>query len=67
MNILDPQGPIGVADRAILIDSLAIMLAVVLPTIIAIFGFAYWFWGLQHKSILLARLGVFGTHRSFFW
>ena len=43
MNILDPQGPIGVADRAILIDSLAIMLAIVLLTIIAIFGFAYWF------------------------
>src|SRR3982074_1892569 len=43
MNILDPQGPIGAAEKAILIDSLAIMLAIVLPTIAAIFGFAYWF------------------------
>jgi cytochrome o ubiquinol oxidase subunit 2 len=43
MNILDPQGPIGAAERTILIDSLAIMLAIVLPTIIATFGFAYWF------------------------
>jgi cytochrome o ubiquinol oxidase subunit 2 len=43
MNILDPQGPIGAADKTILIDSLAIMLAIVLPTIVAIFGFAYWF------------------------
>jgi cytochrome o ubiquinol oxidase subunit II len=43
MNILDPQGPIGAAEKAILIDSLAIMLAIVLPTIIAIFAFAYWF------------------------
>ena len=43
MNILDPQGPIGAAEKAILIDSLAIMLAIVLPTIIATFGFAYWF------------------------
>jgi cytochrome o ubiquinol oxidase subunit 2 len=43
MNILDPQGPIGVAEKTILIDSLAIMLAIVLPTIVAIFGFAYWF------------------------
>jgi cytochrome o ubiquinol oxidase subunit 2 len=43
MNILDPQGPIGVAEKAILIDSLAIMLAIVLPTIVAIFGFAYGF------------------------
>jgi cytochrome o ubiquinol oxidase subunit 2 len=43
MNILDPQGPIGAAEKAILIDSLAIMLAIVLPTIAAVFGFAYWF------------------------
>jgi cytochrome o ubiquinol oxidase subunit II len=43
MNILDPQGPIGAADTAILIDSVAIMLAIVLPTIVAIFAFAFWF------------------------
>jgi cytochrome o ubiquinol oxidase subunit 2 len=43
MNILDPQGPIGAADKTILIDSIAIMLAIVLPTIIAIFAFAFWF------------------------
>ena len=43
MNILDPQGPIGVAERTILIDSLGIMLAIVLPTIAAIFVFAFWF------------------------
>src|SRR6202165_4112615 len=43
MNILDPQGPIGAADTAILIDSVGIMLAIVLPTIVAIFAFAYWF------------------------
>jgi cytochrome o ubiquinol oxidase subunit 2 len=43
MNILDPQGPIGVAERTILIDSVAIMLAIVLPTIVAIFAFAFWF------------------------
>jgi cytochrome o ubiquinol oxidase subunit 2 len=43
MNILDPQGPIGAADKTILIDSVAIMLAIVVPTIIAIFAFAFWF------------------------
>jgi cytochrome o ubiquinol oxidase subunit 2 len=43
MNILDPQGPIGAAEKTILIDSLAIMLAIVVPTIIATFAFAYWF------------------------
>src|ERR1700726_1310898 len=43
MNIFDPQGPIGAAEKTILIDSVGIMLAIVLPTIIAIFAFAYWF------------------------
>ena len=43
MNILDPQGPIGAAERTILIDSVAIMLAIVLPTILATFAFAFWF------------------------
>jgi len=43
MNILDPQGPVAAAEKVILIDSIAIMLAIVLPTIAAIFAFAYWF------------------------
>src|SRR6266403_5590876 len=43
MNILDPQGPIGAAEKTILIDSVGIMLAIVLPTIVATFAFAYWF------------------------
>jgi cytochrome o ubiquinol oxidase subunit II len=43
MNILDPQGPIAAADKTILLDSVAIMLVIVLPTIIAIFAFAFWF------------------------
>jgi cytochrome o ubiquinol oxidase subunit II len=43
MNILDPQGPIAAANKTILIDSIAIMLAIVVPTIIAIFAFAWYF------------------------
>jgi cytochrome o ubiquinol oxidase subunit II len=43
MNIFDPQGPIAAAQKTILIDSIGIMLAIVLPTIAAIFAFAYWF------------------------
>jgi cytochrome o ubiquinol oxidase subunit 2 len=43
MNILDPQGPIAAANMTILIDSIAIMLAIVVPTIIAIFAFAWYF------------------------
>jgi cytochrome o ubiquinol oxidase subunit II len=43
MNILDPQGPVAAAEKTILIDSIGIMLAIVLPTIVAIFAFAWWF------------------------
>jgi cytochrome o ubiquinol oxidase subunit II len=41
--ILDPQGRIGEADMTILIDSLAIMLAIVVPTIAATLAFAWWY------------------------
>ena len=41
--VLDPQGPVGLAQKTILIDSLAIMLAIVVPTIAAILAFAWWF------------------------
>jgi cytochrome o ubiquinol oxidase subunit II len=42
-GVLDPRGPIGQADKTILIDSLAIMLAIVVPTILATFGIAWWY------------------------
>src|SRR6202521_4392717 len=51
MNILDPQGPIGAAEKTILIDSVGIMLAIVLPTIVAIFAFAYWFRASNTKAL----------------
>jgi cytochrome o ubiquinol oxidase subunit 2 len=41
--VLNPKGPIGEQDRQILVDSLAIMLAIVVPTIVAIVACAWWF------------------------
>jgi cytochrome o ubiquinol oxidase subunit 2 len=43
LAVLDPQGVVGIAEKTILIDSVAIMLAIVVPTIAAILGFAWWF------------------------
>jgi len=40
---LDPKGPIALAERQILFNSLGIMLAIVIPTILATLGFAIWF------------------------
>jgi cytochrome o ubiquinol oxidase subunit 2 len=42
-SVLDPRGPVGLAEKTILIDSVAIMLAIVVPTIAATLGFAWWF------------------------
>ena len=41
--VLSPAGPIGAANRTILLDALVIMLAIVVPTILAILAFAWWF------------------------
>ena len=43
MSILDPAGPIGAAQKTILINSLLIMLMIVVPTILATLVFAWWF------------------------
>ncbi|MGD0493811.1 MAG: ubiquinol oxidase subunit II [Steroidobacteraceae bacterium] len=42
-GVLDPRGPVGAAEKLILIDSLAIMLAIVVPVIVATVAFAWWF------------------------
>jgi cytochrome o ubiquinol oxidase subunit II len=41
--VLSPAGPIGSANRTILLDALAIMLAIVVPTLLAILVVAWWF------------------------
>lgn len=42
-GVLDPQGPIGAANKTILFNAVEIMLAIVVPTIAAALGFAWWF------------------------
>jgi cytochrome o ubiquinol oxidase subunit 2 len=42
-GVLDPKGPIAAAERQILFNSLGIMLAIVIPTILATLGVAWWF------------------------
>jgi cytochrome o ubiquinol oxidase subunit 2 len=42
-GVLDPQGPIGAANAKILLNALGIMLVIVVPTIIAILAFAWWY------------------------
>jgi cytochrome o ubiquinol oxidase subunit 2 len=42
-GVLDPKGPVGANEKTILINSTAIMLAIVVPTIVAAFALAWWY------------------------
>ena len=42
-GVLNPAGPVASGERVVLLDSLAIMLAIIVPTILATVGVAWWF------------------------
>jgi cytochrome o ubiquinol oxidase subunit 2 len=42
-GVFDPVGPIASAEKQILINSTAIMLAIIIPTMVATIAFAWWF------------------------
>ena len=42
-GVLDPHGPVGAAERLMLYDATAIMLAVIVPVILLTLAFAWWF------------------------
>jgi heme/copper-type cytochrome/quinol oxidase subunit 2 len=42
-GVLDPKGPIALAERQILLNALGIMLAIVIPVIFATLGIGFWF------------------------
>jgi cytochrome o ubiquinol oxidase subunit 2 len=42
-GVLDPIGPVGAQEKQILINSTAIMLAIIIPTMLATIAFAWWF------------------------
>ena len=42
-GVLDPKGPITLAERQIMLNATGIMLAIVIPVVIATFGVAFWF------------------------
>ena len=55
-GVLDPKGPVAAAERLILFNSLGIMLAIVIPTIVATLGVAFWFSLFQPPGSLRAQL-----------
>jgi cytochrome o ubiquinol oxidase subunit 2 len=65
--VLDPQGPIGIAEKTILIDSLAIMLAIVVPTMAATLAFAWWFRASNTRATYLPDFTYSGRIELIVW
>ena len=65
--VLDPQGPVGSAEKTILIDSVIIMLAIVLPTLIATLAFAWWFRASNKKARYLPHWEYSGQIELIVW
>jgi cytochrome o ubiquinol oxidase subunit 2 len=66
-GVLDPKGPIASAERQILFNSLGIMLAIVIPTIIATLGVAYWFRSSNERARYLPDFKYSGRLELLVW
>ena len=65
--VLNPAGPIGGADRTILLDSMAIMLVIVIPTILCGWGFAWWFRASNKRAQRLPNFAYSGSVELVVW
>jgi len=67
LGVLDPKGPIGDANLQILIDSVAIMLAIVVPTVIATLAVAWWFRSSNTRAQYLPDFEYSGSLELIVW
>ena len=66
-GVLNPKGPIASAERQILFNSLGIMLAIVIPTILATLGVAYWFRSSNRRARYLPDFEYSGRLELLVW
>src|SRR5271156_4933066 len=66
-GVLDPKGPIAVAEKTILFDSLGIMLAIVIPTILATLAVAFWFRASNSRARHLPEWDYSGRLEMLVW
>jgi cytochrome o ubiquinol oxidase subunit 2 len=66
-SILDPVGPVGTGDRIILVDALVIMLAIVIPTIIATLAFAWWYRVSNPRAVYRPNFSYSGRIELIVW
>jgi cytochrome o ubiquinol oxidase subunit II len=66
-GVLNPKGPIASAERQILFNSLGIMLAIVIPTILATLAVAYWFRSSNRRARYLPGFEYSGRLELLVW
>jgi cytochrome o ubiquinol oxidase subunit 2 len=66
-NVLNPQGDVGRGNATILIDSVVIMLAIVVPTGVAALAFAWWFRSSNSRAIHLPEFEYSGRVELVTW
>ena len=66
-NVLDPQGEVGRGAATILIDSVVIMLAIVVPTGVVALAFAWWFRASNTRAIHLPEFEYSGQIEMITW
>src|SRR5215469_9489835 len=66
-SILAPIGPVGQAERTILLNSLAIMLAIVVPVILATLAVAWWYRASNTRAKYLPKFEYSGRIELIIW
>jgi cytochrome o ubiquinol oxidase subunit 2 len=66
-GVLDPKGPIAAAEHQILFNALGIMLAIVIPTILATLGVAAWFRASNKRARYLPDFEYSGRLEVLVW
>ena len=66
-GVLDPKGPIASAERLILFNSTGIMLAIVIPTMLATLAVAFWFRSSNSRATYLPDFNYSGRLEMLVW
>ena len=66
-GVLDPKGPIAYAERLILFNATGIMLAIVIPTMVATLAIAFWFRSSNSRAIYLPEFHYSGRLELLVW
>ena len=66
-GVLDPKGPIALAERQILLNALGIMLAIVIPVILATLGVAFWFRASNQRARYRPNFAYSGRLEMLVW